>query len=231
MKIRNGFVSNSSSSSFVLTTTEKITKDNIEEFFNIDQAMCYIADECKIVGDKYQGMSFEEKKEEVKDLLCKLVKLSDDGYLKYGLSRLKITTPFDLHAVRIDNMLKQMKSLKSLYRQFDEESPQYLKDINPRGYDESCRQQLKLISVYNRLLQENIDVYLSETKYVDLMLDPADYKYFFTLDTGSIDPRWDKFLKSLTEFQESILWILYEDYMRNILEASCNIDYAFCRYI
>lgn len=87
MKIRTGYVSNSSSSSFVIATKKKLTKESMLEAFQTPKGhpMRDIAEQiCALVVSRAEEPNIDELKQEV-EYGCKIskktLKLIDDGWL------------------------------------------------------------------------------------------------------------------------------------------------------
>ena len=79
MKIRNGFVSNSSSSSFIVTFPEDVNEKNVTDYFNISSLLPKIKEESYI--DR-KDMTDQEMEVELRDLFSKLSNFSKTSLLK-----------------------------------------------------------------------------------------------------------------------------------------------------
>lgn len=79
MKIRSGFVSNSSSSSFIVVFPEDVNEKNVIEYFNISSLLPEVKRESYI---DCKGMSDQEIETELRDLFIKLSNFSKTSLLK-----------------------------------------------------------------------------------------------------------------------------------------------------
>ncbi len=82
MKARLGFVSNSSSSSFLVVFPNRITRSNVSTYFDIDKLLTLVKDESFV--DK-GNMSDQEMKNELEDLFVKLSDFSEETLLGNSL--------------------------------------------------------------------------------------------------------------------------------------------------
>jgi len=100
MKIRNGFVSNSSSSSFIIASKEKLTKEKLMEYFNVSEKspLYKVAkdiskalidmSELKTIDEIKEDYCFDDENEldECNDGIFKKAKDKDFKYLYQGMA-------------------------------------------------------------------------------------------------------------------------------------------------
>lgn len=180
MKARLGFVSNSSSSSFLVVFPNRIARNNILTYFNIEKLVPLVKDEAFV--DK-KNMSDQEIKSELEDLFVKLSDFSEEVLLDKSLC-----DGSEIDLVRIFSDCR--------------DDLQCILDILDKSDSEAA-----VYKAYNRIdsLKLNCDMLIKELRYRELLRKKADHKYEYSFGNESEYFDYPSFEATLSDFQKDVI--------------------------
>lgn len=180
MKIRSGFVSNSSSSSFLVAFPDEITRSNISTYFNVDELIPLIKDESFV--DK-EDMSDQEIRNELEDLFVKLSDFSEEVLLDESLC--------DGSEIDLVHILSDCR-----------DDLQCILDTLDKSDSEAT-----VYKAYNRIdsLKLNCDMLIKELRYHELLRKKADHKYEYSFGNESEYFDYPSFEATLSDFQKDVI--------------------------
>ena len=180
MKARLGFVSNSSSSSFLVVFPNRITKNNVSTYFDIDKLLTLVKDEAFV--DK-KNMSDQEIRSELEDLFVKLSDFSEETLLDRSLcDSSEIDTIHILSDCRAD--------LQRILDTLDKSDP-----------------EVAIYEAYNkiRFLKANCDKLIEELTYHKLLHRRVAHKYEYSFGNESEYFDYPSFEATLSDFQKDVI--------------------------
>ena len=228
MKIRSGFVSNSSSSSFIVVIPEKIDETNVERYFRIDRLLYEVRKIQNWFDANLQNMSDEELRNEISDLLFKLSDFSESTLLQEETEdeRIYVYHSEDFKDLE-DRILKDLDELKSLPINNADTSKRVA--FEERGYDKLFQKQLHalLSSIYN--IKSDADHYLEQSSYLDVLFNSDEYKYIYSFGSEAVYDFYKDFYEKLTPFQKELIYFLEDFNTWDIVNSSNVITTALDR--
>ena len=228
MKIRSGFVSNSSSSSFIVVIPEKIDETNVEKYFRIDRLLYEVRKIQNWFNTDLQNMSDEELRNEISDLLFKLSVFSENTLLQEEIEDEKLYIYHSEDFKDLENrILKDLDDLKSLPINNADTSKRV--PFEEKGYDNFFRKQLYdlLHSIYD--IKADADHYLEQASYLDTLFSSSGYKYIYSFGSEAVYDFYRDFYEKLTPFQKELIYFLEDFNTWDIVNSSNIITTALDR--
>ena len=180
MKLRRGFVSNSSSSSFLVVFPNKITENNVSTYFNIEELVPLIKEETFI--DK-RNMSDQEIRSELEDLFIKLSDFSEETLLDKSLC--------DSSEIDFTYIINDYKArLQAVTDTLDNPDP-----------------EVAIYGAYNRVsfLKFDYDKLIEELMYHKLLHKKVEHKYEYSFGNDSEYFDYPSFEATLSDFQKDVI--------------------------
>ena len=219
MKIRSGFVSNSSSSSFIVVIPEKIDETNVEKYFRIDRLLYEVRKIQNWFNTDLQNMSDEELRNEISDLLFKLSVFSENTLLQEEIEDEKLYIYHSEDFKDLENrILKDLDDLKSLPINNADTSKRV--PFEEKGYDNFFRKQLHALlhSIYD--IKADADHYLEQASYLDTLFSSSGYKYIYSFGSEAVYDFYEDFYEKLTSFQKELIYFLEDFNIWDIADSS-----------
>lgn len=189
MKIRSGFVSNSSSSSFVVIFPEDVNEKNVIDYFNISSLLPKVKEESYI--DR-KDMTDQEMETELKDLFIKLSNFSKTSLLKDA--RQYEHTDGDVKYI-----LKYLRSsLKELLGDLKKEQKRTTYTLD----------DVESISNWLCGLLAELKKQTQELKYYILRGEDLEHKYKYSFGNESEYFDYEEFESTLSDFQKDVITCL-----------------------
>lgn len=219
MKVRSGFVSNSSSSSFIVVIPEKIDETNVEKYFRIDRLLYEVRKIQNWFDTDLHNMSDEELHNEISDLLFKLSVFSESTLLQEEIEDEKLYIYHSEDFKDLENrILRDLDDLKSLPVNNTDTSKRV--PFEGKGYDNFFRKQLYdlLHSIYN--IKADADHYLEQASYLDTLFNSSGYKYIYSFGSEAVYDFYEDFYEKLTSFQKELIYFLEDFNIWDIADSS-----------
>ena len=219
MKVRSGFVSNISSSSFIVVIPEKIDETNVEKYFRIDRLLYEVRKIQNWFDTDLHNMSDEELHNEISDLLFKLSVFSESTLLQEEIEDEKLYIYHSEDFKDLENrILRDLDDLKSLPVNNTDTSKRV--PFEEKGYDNFFRKQLYdlLHSIYN--IKADADHYLEQASYLDTLFSPSGYKYIYSFGSEAVYDFYEDFYEKLTPFQKELIYFLEDFSIWDIADSS-----------
>lgn len=219
MKVRSGFVSNSSSSSFIVVIPEKIDETNVEKYFRIDRLLYEVRKIQNWFDTDLHNMSDEELHNEISDLLFKLSVFSESTLLQEEIEDEKLYIYHSEDFKDLENrILRDLDDLKSLPVNNTDTSKRV--PFEEKGYDNFFRKQLYslLHSIYN--IKADADHYLEQASYLDTLFNSSGYKYIYSFGSEAVYDFYEDFYEKLTSFQKELIYFLEDFNIWDIADSS-----------
>lgn len=207
MKIRSGFVSNSSSSSFIVVIPEKIEETNVEKYFRIDRLLYEVRKIQNWFDTDLQNMSDEELRNEISDLLFKLSVFSENTLLQEEIEDEKLYIYHSEDFKDLENrILKDLDDLKSLPINNADTSKRV--PFEEKGYDNFFRKQLHALLHSIHDIKADADHYLEQASYLDVLFNSDKHKYVYSFGSEAVYDFYEDFYEKLTPFQKELIYFL-----------------------
>lgn len=228
MKIRSGFVSNSSSSSFIVVIPEKIDETNVEKYFRIDRFLYEVRKIENWFDTDLQNMPDEELHNEISSLMYKLSVFSDNTLLQEEIEDEKI---YVYHSEDFkdleERILKDLDDLKSLPINNVDTSKRV--PFEKKGYDKLFRKQLHALLSSIHEIKIDADHYLEQSNYLDVLFNSDKHKYVYSFGSEAVYDFYKDFYEKLTPFQKELIYFLEDFNTWDIVNSSNVITTALDR--